>query len=156
MINEKKYITKETYDNFKRELEELKTAKRPEIAKRLQEAKAQGDLSENAEYLEARESQSYVEGRIQFLESALSNSAIINNDGRCSRFVTIGSKIKISIGGKEQDFDIVGSEEVDPLMNKISKESPMGKAISGLKKGDKTELDTPAGKKEIIIKDIHC
>ncbi|MFH1175445.1 MAG: transcription elongation factor GreA [bacterium] len=152
-MNEKKLLTKEEFERLKAELEDLKTVKRSEIAKKLQEAKSQGDLSENAEYSEARESQSFLEGRILMVENMLSNSKVI--ESRQRDFITVGAKVKINIDGAAQDFEIVGADGADPFNFKISIESPLGQALDGLKVGEETEFETPSGKKTIKIVAIN-
>lgn len=155
-MNDKKMLTREEFNRLKRELENLKSKERPEIARRLQEAKAHGDLSENAEYSEARESQSFLEGRIQTLENMLSNASVVDVAKGCPNFVTIGTKVQIVMDGIEQEYEIVSAESADPLNFRISIESPIGEALNGLKVGDKTEFETPGGKRKITIKAIRC
>lgn len=154
---DKKIITKLQCEQFQKELEELKTIKRPEIASRLQEAKAQGDLSENAEYSEAREAQSFLEGRIQALESMLSSAEIIDTEhGTCPTAVTVGTKVEIEMDGIQQEYEITGAEGADPLNFKISIESPMGQALQGKKARENAKFSTPSGEKMILVKKIHC
>lgn len=155
-MGDKKILTKSEFERLKKELEELKLTKRPEIAKRLQEAKAQGDLSENAEYSEARDAQGFVESRIQFLENILSVAEVVNFNGKCPASVNVGTFVVVNIDGKEQEFEIVGVEGADPLNFKISIDSPMGKALQGLKVGDKTKFKAPNGEKAIAVKGIRC
>jgi len=150
----KKLLTKQEFDDLKRELEESRTVKRTEIAKKLQEAKAQGDLSENAEYSEARDAQSFLEGRIQTIENTLSKAEVVERK-QCD-FVTVGTKVSVEIDGINQDFEIVGSNGADPAKSRISIESPLGKVLDGLKAGEQTELVIPSGKKTIIIKSVSC
>lgn len=155
-MNDKKILTKSEFERLQKELEDLKTLKRPEITKRLQEAKAQGDLSENAEYSEARDAQGYVESRIQFLETMLATADVIDLKGKCPSCVNVGMTVSVEMGGESREFEIVGAEGADPLNFKISIDSPMGKALQGLKVGEKTEFETPSGKRTIVVKGIHC
>jgi len=138
------YISKEGLEQLKKELEDLKL-KRQEIANRLEEAKALGDLSENTEYLQAREAQAFNEGKIIELEGALREAIIISKSGKNS-IVQIGSVVEVSSKGNKQVFTIVGSKEANPLEGKISNESPLGKAFLGHKVGDNVEVETPRGK----------
>lgn len=143
------YLSEEGIEQHKQELEELKL-KRQEIAKRLEEAKALGDLSENQEYSSAREAQAFNEGKILELEQLLRDAVIIDKNHRSST-IHIGSAIEVRANGKAQNFIIVGSEEANPVAGKISNESPLGKAFLGKKAGDKVEVETPGGKATYTI-----
>ena len=138
------YLSEEGLKQHKQELEELKL-KRQEIANRLEEAKALGDLSENQEYISAREAQAFNEGKILELEQLLREAVMIDKNKR-SNIVHIGSTVEFRANGKSQSFTIVGSEEASPSSGKISNESPLGKAFLGHKAGDAVEVETPAGK----------
>ncbi len=138
-----RYISQEKIDQLKQELGELR-GKRWEIAKRLEEAKAQGDLSENMEYSEAREAQSFNEGRIMEIEQILKEAVVISKAKRTT--VQVGSKIKAKSENGVREFMIVGSEDADPAAGKISNESPLGKAFIGQKEGDAVDVLTPNGK----------
>lgn len=122
----------------------MKTSKRQEIAARLEHAKTLGDLSENAEYQEAKEEQSLVELQIAELEERILNARVIQKNWRTD-IVSVGSTVRVSSNHGEETFIIVGSEEANPAEGKISNESPMGKAFLGAKVGDITEVKTPAG-----------
>lgn len=139
------YISKEGLEKFKKELNELKTVKRREIAQRLQEAKSLGDLSENAEYIEAKEAQSALESRILEIESIIKHSRLIEKPTK-KNYVSIGSTVEVKIDGHSRKFAIVGSEEANPAEGKISNESPLGKAFLGRKTGEEIEVKTPKGK----------
>src|SRR3989338_4599197 len=130
------YLTDDGYKKLIEELEHLKKVRRPEIASRIKEAKELGDLSENAEYADAREEQSFTEGRIMDIEETLKNAEVIANNDANPDQVGIGDTIKVSKDGQDHVFTIVGSNEADPLNGKISNESPMGEAFLGTKKGD--------------------
>jgi len=138
------YISPEGLEQLKKELEELKK-KRQEIAKRLEEAKDLGDLTENTEYMEARNAQSLNEGRILELTELIKNAIIINQEKKRG-LVQIGSRIKVSSNREIYYFTIVGSEEAEPEQGKISNESPLGKAFLGHKVGEEVEVETPKGK----------
>ena len=148
------YLTEQDLDELKKELEELKTVKRPEVIQALKEARALGDLSENAEYDAARSEQAEVEGRIAQLEVMIEKAKIIEkNDGDV---VSFGSKVTIQyLDDKEKEtYTIVGTSEVDPFDNKISNESPLAKAIMGKKVNEKATVMTEAGKYEEKILEI--
>lgn len=155
-MNKLKKLTKDEFKNLTKELEDLKTNKRTEIAQRLHDAKAQGDLSENAEYSEAREAQSFLENRIQTIENILASSEIVDISGQNLDVVTIGTTVTIDMDGAEQKFEIVGGESADPAQSRISIESPLGKALKGLRVGDKTVFQSPKGEMSIEIKNISC
>ncbi len=147
-MNEKKYVM--TYEGVKKledELEHLKTVKRKEITEKIKVALSFGDLSENAEYDEAKNEQAFVEGRIVQLENMLKNATIVDESEISTDVVSIGSIVKV----KDYEFDeeveyiIVGSAEADPLNNKISNESPVGIGLVGKKVGDVIEIQVPDG-----------
>lgn len=140
----KQYVTKERLEEFKAELEQLKSAKRQEVANRLKQAKEYGDLSENSEYAEAREEQANVETRISELEDLLKNAVLITmSEG--GETVQVGSTIIVKKGDKSFTYTIVGSYEAKPEEGKISDESPLGKAFLKKKAGDSVSVNTPAG-----------
>ena len=138
------YFSEEGLEKLKQELEELKTVKRHEIATRLEHAKSLGDLSENAEYQEAKEEQSLLESQIVEIEEVLRNAVIIKKDAHSS-LVQVGSTVGVASEHGEETFTIVGSEEADPKAGKISNESPLGKTFLGHKIGEKVEVKTPGG-----------
>lgn len=140
------YISKEGLDKLKKELNYLKTIKRREIAQRIQEAKEMGDLSENTEYSQARDDQSFNENRITELEERIKNAKIIIRPVKKQAVVAIGSSIVVSTNGTKKEFTIVGSEEANPAEGKISNESPLGEKFLGKSIGDKVEIITPKGK----------
>jgi len=139
-----KYLSKEGLEQLKKELERLKL-KRQEIAQRLEEAKALGDLSENTEYLQAKEAQGFNEGKILELEDTLKNAVVISKNGGNS-IVQIGGTVEVNSQGEKQTFTIVGSEEANPAEGKISNESPLGRAFLGHKVGDAVNVETPRGR----------
>lgn len=145
MHDDKTYLSKEKMKELKIELEELKTVKRKEIAEKLEYAKSLGDLSENAEYQEARESQGILEERIRSIEFSLKTAVVVSASK--SDKVNVGSTVTIKKEGKAQkiEYKIVGSEEVNISEQKISTVSPMGMAMMGKKKGEKFTLKSPAG-----------
>lgn len=138
------YISEEGLEKLKKELNELKTIKRKEIADRLEAAKALGDLSENAEYQEAKEAQSLIEAQIAEMEERLRDVRVIGKV-RSRDFVEVGSTVILKSENGEEEYTIVGFEEASPAESKISNESPLGKAVLGKKRGDKFEVKTPGG-----------
>lgn len=138
-------LTQEGLDKLKIELENLKVNKRKEVSDRIKNAKEFGDLSENAEYQEAKEEQSFVEGRILELESIIKSSMVADNKQE-SDIVSIGSTVKVEKDGYISQFTIVGSTEADPANNRISVESPLGAAFIGAKTGQEIEINLPIGK----------
>ncbi len=146
-----KIFTEEGLKKLTVELEERKTKIRQEIAEAIKEAKEQGDLSENAEYSEAKNHQNENESRIAELEGMLKDSVVAAKHKGAST-IGMGSKLGVKVHGKEFHFEIVGSNEVDPAAGKISNESPLGQAFLGKGKGDKVEVTTPAAtvKYEIV------
>jgi transcription elongation factor GreA len=147
------YITKETLEELKRELESLKKEGRIEIAERLKRAKEYGDLSENSEYSDAKEAQAKLESRIFELEEIVRNAALIKKNNK-KNIVDIGSTIKAQKGVKTFTYTIVGSREAKPEASLISNESPLGRSFLGKKVGDTAEIETPAGKSKYKILEI--
>ncbi|MHB8172643.1 MAG: transcription elongation factor GreA [Thermincolia bacterium] len=157
-MNEKEVIL--TLDGLKKleqELEQLKTVKRREVAERIKQAIEFGDISENSEYEDAKNEQAFIEGRILTLEKMLRNAKLIDDVNIQTDIVSVGSTVLI----KDVEFDeeieytIVGSAEADPTNNKISNESPVGKAILGKKTGSTVEVNVPAGVLKYKILNIH-
>jgi transcription elongation factor GreA len=137
------YLTAEGLAKLKAELSHLITSERPRVAARIHDAKQDGDISENAEYEDAKQEQSFLEGRIATLEAQLKNAEVIagNNGDK----VGIGSRVVIKGDEGEETFTIVGSAEAAPREGRISNESPVGAALMNRKKGDKVTVQTPAG-----------
>lgn len=152
MKNEHEYLTKEKFDEFTKELELLKGVKRKEVAESLEYAKSLGDLSENAEYHEARDTQATIEDRIAKLEGLLKNASIVSTTHTGT--VSVGSVVTVEKDSKKFTYNIVGSEEADVVENKISIKSPFGQAIFGKKKGEKFTFQAPTGEISYTITDI--
>ena len=151
----KVFLTQEGYDEIKEELDYLINTKRPENIVAIKEARALGDLSENADYDAARNEQAEIEARIKKLEAIVENVQIIEEVSTDT--VGLGNTVKISYVDDENDLDeykIVGSQEADPFESKISNESPIAKALLGHKKNDVVEVESPNGSYEIKIIDI--
>lgn len=148
------FLTKDGLEKVKTELDELRGVKRKEIAQRIQDAKELGDLSENAEYAEAKNEQSFTEGRIAELEAVVKNAVLIDESKKNSHTVEIGSTICIRNGQSDINYNIVGSNEADPSQGRISNESPLGKALLKKKIGDIVTLETPKGAQTLEIVSI--
>lgn len=155
MTNTKEiYLTAEGLEEIKKELDVLKLEKRPEIIQALKDARALGDLSENAEYDAARNEQAIVEARILELEQMIEKAVVIKEVNK--EVVSIGTKVTIEYveDGEQEDYSIVGSKEADPFANKISNESPIAKAIMGMRVGDIVSVESPNGKYDVKIVQI--
>ena len=149
------YLTEEGLEEIKKELDELKLVKRPEVINALKDARAQGDLSENAEYDAARTEQAIVEARIKDLEAMVERAVVITKVD--TDVVSIGTKVTLEYVDDDdtEEYSIVGSQEADPFANKISNESPIAKAIMGLKVGSVVSVDSPNGKYSVKILAIN-
>lgn len=145
------FLTREKFEELNKELDFLKTTRRKEIAESLEYARSLGDLSENAEYQEAREMQAATEERIQKLESILKSAKIVSH--KVSDTVSLGSEVTIQKDGEKEthDYKVVGSEEANIHERKISYLSPLGEAMMGKKKGDEFTFMTPNGKQHYKI-----
>jgi transcription elongation factor GreA len=149
------YISKEGLEKIKLELEQLKNVERPEVIDRIARARDLGDLSENAEYHEAREKQSFIEGRIQELEYLIKNAVIIKASKK-KDIVSLGSTVHATCdNGMKVKYTIVGHSEANPTEGRISNESPLGKAFIGKGIGHEFELNVPAGKLKCKIDNIE-
>lgn len=138
------YLSTEALEKLKQEMHMLKTAKRLEIAVRLEHAKSLGDLSENAEYQETKEEQTLVEQKIAELEDRIREAVVMQKPTKTDK-VSVGSTVRAMIGEREIAYTIVGSEEANPAAGKVSNESPLGKAFLGKKVGETVEVKAPAG-----------
>ena len=141
-------LTPEGLDRLKEELDTLRTDKRREVAERIRVARQFGDISENSEYDDAKNDQALLEHRIAVLEEKFANARVISKKDVAKDVVSVGSHVKLrDVAAKETvDYHIVGSAEANPSENKLSNESPVGKAIIGKKKGETVEVQTPRGK----------
>jgi len=149
------YISKETLEKLKKELEYRKNVKRKEIAETINEAKEMGDLSENSEYAQSREDQSFNEGRILELDELIKNALIIEEQPRTKiNYVQVGSRVKIKINNHFQEYIIVGVNEADPSKGRISNKSPLGRALLNKKVGESGVAITPKGKIKFKIIEI--
>jgi len=145
-------VSQEGYDKLKKELDYLNGVKRKEIAERIEKAKELGDLSENAEYQDAKDEQAFNEGRVMEITNLLKNLTVVSEDRGKSNEVAMGSKVTVKVNGVEKEYTIVSFNEADPTQGKISNESPLGVAFLYRKKGDVVTVSTPRGeaKYEII------
>ncbi len=149
------YLTAEGEAKLKAELEELKGPRRQELSVRLRAAIQMGDLSENADYHQAKEDQGFLEGRIQELEHVLRNVVIIQK-GASKDVVSVGSHVTIQEGSfPAETYHVVGAKEADPRNGKISNESPIGRALMDHKVGEVVEAETPAGKIKLKVLKIE-
>lgn len=155
MTSHEQYLSKEKFAELEEELKTLKTVRRKEIAEDLEYAKSLGDLSENAEYQEAREAQAKTEDRIMVLENLLKHAQIVEDHH--SSIVGLGSTVVIQKKGesKPQRWHVVGSEEASVTQFKVSNEAPLGAALLGKKKGDKALVQTPRGQVEYTIIEVE-
>lgn len=146
-------VTPEGLEQLKTELTKLKSTDRPETVKRMAEARELGDLSENADYSDAREQLAFIEGRIEELETMIKHAEVVTAKGDGS--IQIGNTVTVQMAGQgETTYTIVGSSESDPTSGKISAESPVGSALVGRKVGDSVSVKTPNGKLELSIKKV--
>lgn len=145
-------LTEEGLEKIKVELTELKK-RRKDIISRIQTAKEFGDLSENAEYDDARNEQSFIEGRLEELQEMMKRAKIVAKGTQPDGHVSLGSKVAVVCEGEKESYELVGAHESDPLKGKVSIESPIGKALMGAAKGETVIVDTPSGKLEYKIID---
>lgn len=150
------YLTAEGAEDLRRELDMLLNVRRPELALRLKEAVAMGDLKENADYHDTREQLGLLEGRIQRLDAILRDAVIIENDG-VADYVRIGATVTIREEGTSDDetYTIVGPAEANPALGRISQKSPIGAALMGHKKGDTVRVEAPGGVTVFKIRKIQ-
>jgi transcription elongation factor GreA len=147
-----KYISSEKFKELRETLNMLRE-RRKEISKQIQEAQERGDITESAEYAEAKESQAFNEGRIKELEQLLGEATIITKKQKCEK-VEVGCQITVKNSESKREFTLVGSEEADPAQGRISNESPLGRAFLGKAKGDEVTAQTPNGKIHYKILEI--
>lgn len=155
MTDKEQYLTQEKFDELQKELQELKTTKRKEVAESLEYAKSLGDLSENAEYHEARALQAELEDRINKIEAMIRSAKIVSDSH--SEKINIGSEVTLEKESNKEKikYTIVGSEEADISKGKISSNSPLGAALMGKKKGEKATIQTPKGKTHYTIVSVQ-
>lgn len=157
MEQAKRILTAEGLEKLQDELQDLKVVKRKEIAQKIKEAREQGDLSENAEYDAAKDEQRDIEARIEEIEKILKNVEVVDDEDIDLEKISVGSKVKVfdCEFDEEINFKIVGSTEANSLQNKISNESPVGRALLGRRIGEEVDVETPAGSMKYRIVDIQ-
>jgi transcription elongation factor GreA len=150
-------LTPEGLERLKEELQELQTTRRREVAERIKEAREFGDISENSEYDDAKNEQAMLEARIATLEDKLRSASVIDASELSSDVVRVGSQVQVKdAAGKSSTYTIVGSTEADPSANRLSNESPVGKALVGRKQGDAVTVQLPNGKsRELTVTKIE-
>lgn len=147
MDKKKIYVTSQGLEELKKELDELKNKKRPDVVDRVAKAREMGDLAENSEYTAARDELSLVDGRIEELTDILKGAVIIKgNHASGKKGIQLGSKVTVTVKGKKESFTVVGEWEADPHDKKISHESPLGRALLGKIVGERVEVEAPAGR----------
>ena len=144
-------LTKEGLRQLQEELDVLVGVRRGEVAERIRQAREFGDIAENAEYTEAKNEQSLLEGRIQTLEAMVRNAVLIEDEPRESGVVAVGARVRVSLEDGEETYAIVGAAEADPLKGRISNESPLGRALLGHREGDEVEWTSPSGTSRVKI-----
>jgi transcription elongation factor GreA len=153
MNNKPAYLSKEGLEKLREELDEMVNVRRAEVAARIHEAKEHGDITENAEYEDAKNEQAFVEGRIQAL-SALIKNAVVIDENHSTTHVQIGSTVTVQSQDGKESYTIVGSAEAAPASGRISNESPVGRALLGRKKGEEVVVSVPAGDTKYKITNI--
>lgn len=154
MENNPLYLTLDGKEKIERELEILISEKRPDLARRLRSAIQKGDLSENAEYIAAKEEQGFLEGKIQELQAILSQAVVVEDSGE-EGVITIGKRVIVEENGRPQEtYTLVGAKEADPRNGRISNESPIGRALMGKRVGETAVAKTPGGEIEFKIIEI--
>lgn len=150
-------LTKEGYETLHLELDRLKKKERPQISKEIEEARAHGDLKENAEYHAAREKQSFIEGRIADLEDKLARAQVIDLSGQSVDVVRFGAYVTVSdeLSGEEKTYRIVGDLEADLTQGKISVSTPIARALMGKSVDEPVVVNAPKGKIEYVVTDIR-
>ncbi len=149
-------LTEEGFEKLENELEYLENEKRREVAKRIKVAREFGDISENSEYDDAKNEQAFVEGRIKEIKNMLNNAHVVKDEEITDKKVNLGTQVMLHNLDSDEKirYTLVGSAEADPLNNKISNESPIGKSILGHAIGDQVKVDTPSGEVEYEIVSI--
>jgi transcription elongation factor GreA len=148
-------LTKDGLRQLEQELHQLVNVRRPEVAERIRHARDFGDIAENAEYTEAKNEQSLVEGRIQTLENMIRNAQVIEEEPREAGVVSLGARVRVSSEEGEETYSIVGPAEADPLEGRISNESPLGRALLGHRVGDEVEWNSPSGRSRVKILSVR-
>ncbi len=156
MSSETVAMTKKGYENLLEEYEKLKKVERPNVIEKIKEAREHGDLKENAEYHAAKERQSFIETRIQYLEDRIARAEIIEKEGRNEGEIAFGDTVTLIDleDNSEETYTLVGTDEADPVNDTISTSSPIGKAVLGRRVNDTVKVNTPGGEAEFRIKSV--
>jgi transcription elongation factor GreA len=153
---EQVYLTKQGAEDLRLELDELITVKRPALAQKLKDAKEMGDLSENADYIDAKEQQGFLEGRIRYIENILRAAIVVDRNEVTGDIVQVGTTVTVQTKGEPPEtYTIVGAAEANPIEGKISNESPLGAALLGAKVGERVTYKAPVGELKFKIIEIH-
>lgn len=144
-------LTKRGLGQLEEELDQLIKVRRPAVAERIRHARDFGDIAENAEYTEAKNEQSLVEGRIQTIEGMIRNAVVIEEEPREKGVVAVGARVKVRADEGDESYTIVGAAEADPLNGRISNESPLGRALLGHRAGEEVEWSSPSGVSRVTI-----
>ena len=153
---EEVFLTQDGAEKLRNELDDLINVKRIELARKLKEAKDMGDLSENADYIDAKEQQGFLEGRIRYIENLLRAATIVSEEDVARDIVQVGSTVTIQVKGEEPEtYMIVGAAEANPLDGKISNESPLGASLLGARVGQRITFEAPAGAMKFKVLEIH-
>ena len=148
-------LTKDGLRQLEDELQELVSVRRGEVAERIRHARDFGDISENAEYTEAKNEQSLVEGRIMTLEAMVRNAVLIEEGEREKGVVAVGARVAVRSDDGDESYEIVGAAEADPLRGRISNESPLGRALLGHRAGEEVEWSSPIGTSRVKIVSVN-
>lgn len=154
METKRVFLTREGLRKAEQELAELVSVRRSEVAERIRAARSFGELAENTEYIEAKNEQALVEGRIATLEDQLNHAVLIEEEERAKGVVSLGAHVVVVTDEGEEAYDIVGATEADPMRGMISNESPLGRALVGHKAGETVEWDAPVGRSTVKIKKV--
>jgi transcription elongation factor GreA len=155
METKRVFLTREGLKKAETELAELVSVRRPEVAERIRLARSFGELSENTEYIEAKNEQALVEGRIATLEDQLNHAVLIEEEERAKGVADLGAHVVVVTEDGEEAYDIVGATEADPMRGLISNESPLGRALVGHKAGETVEWEAPVGRSTVTIKKVR-
>jgi transcription elongation factor GreA len=147
-------LTKDGLQQLEDELRQLVDVRRGQVADRIRQARDFGDIAENAEYTEAKNEQSLVEGRIQTLEAMIRNAVVIEDEPRQRGVVGVGARVTVRTEDGDETYSIVGAAEADPLHGRISNESPLGRALMGHRAGDEVEWSSPIGTSRVRIRSV--
>ncbi len=151
----KQYVTKTGLEKLNKELKFLETVERKNVSDKLEKAASFGDLSDNAQYQEARIEKGFLERRIKQLRNMIATAIVVEDEGRNKDVIYIGSNVYVDIQGDKQKFKIVGANEADPLKGKISYQSPLGKVLMEKRKGQSVNFETPKGKTIVKILNVE-